>query len=293
MSALVVFSAAERRRGLAMVGCSALAWSLSGVFARLLTVDAWTAICLRAVFGVVFLLPVMLMRHRGGIGRALFANGLLGWAMAATGAISMIAYIGALYGTSVANVIIISAIALSMGLAWIWFRESLSRRTVIAAIVALAGVTVMMAGSLGSGRLWGDMLAVLMSLTFATMGVVARGRPGLDQQAIILLTSALTALVTLPLAHPLAASPRDLLVLVAFAFTSIVLGFLLYMNGAKRIPAAEAGIISTADIVLAPLWVFVLLGENPGRPTLLGGAAVLGAVLWRIVGDGAAPAQPR
>ena len=57
---------------------------------------------------------------------------------------------------------------------------------------------------------------------------------------------------------------------------------MLFLEGAKFIPSAEAGLISLLDVVLGPIWVFVALGENPGPATILGGALVLAAAIWRI-----------
>ena len=54
------------------------------------------------------------------------------------------------------------------------------------------------------------------------------------------------------------------------------------MEGAKHIPAAEAGLISMLDVVLGPLWVFLAFGERPGRSAIIGGALVLGALVWRL-----------
>jgi drug/metabolite transporter (DMT)-like permease len=67
-----------------------------------------------------------------------------------------------------------------------------------------------------------------------------------------------------------------------FGLTTIGLAFVLFMEGAKFIPSAEAGLISLLDVVLGPLWVFIAFGENPGLATMLGGAIVLAAAVWRM-----------
>ena len=74
-------------------------------------------------------------------------------------------------------------------------------------------------------------------------------------------------------------------VLFVFGLTTIGLAFVLFMEGAKRIPSAEAGLISLLDVVLGPFWVFLAFGENPGAATVLGGAIVLAAALWRMAPD--------
>jgi drug/metabolite transporter (DMT)-like permease len=37
------------------------------------------------------------------------------------------------------------------------------------------------------------------------------------------------------------------------------------------------------DVALGPLWVFLAFGENPGPATLIGGAFVIAAVIWRVI----------
>jgi drug/metabolite transporter (DMT)-like permease len=50
-------------------------------------------------------------------------------------------------------------------------------------------------------------------------------------------------------------------------------------------------LITLLEVVLGPLWVWILLSEQPGAGTLLGGAIVLGAVAAQALG-GEEPAVP-
>jgi drug/metabolite transporter (DMT)-like permease len=67
----------------------------------------------------------------------------------------------------------------------------------------------------------------------------------------------------------------------------------MFMEGAKLAPSAEAGLIGMLDAALGPLWVFLAFGENPGLATLIGGAFVIAAVIWRVIPEirGAPPAD--
>ena len=60
--------------------------------------------------------------------------------------------------------------------------------------------------------------------------------------------------------------------------------YCLYMAGGRLIPASETGLIGLIDVVLAPLWVWLLFAESPGLPAVLGGVLVLGAVVWYLAG---------
>ena len=77
----------------------------------------------------------------------------------------------------------------------------------------------------------------------------------------------------------------DVGVLFLFGLTTVCIAFVMFMEGAKRIPAAESGLISILDVALGPLWVFLAFGEDPGLGAIFGGVVVLGAVLWRMAPD--------
>ena len=84
--------------------------------------------------------------------------------------------------------------------------------------------------------------------------------------------------VAAPFASPGSVSLQDLGLLVALGVGQIGLGLVLLTIGARLIPAAEVALITLLEIVLGPLWVWLVLSEQPGAATLAGGAIVLGAV---------------
>ena len=161
--------------------------------------------------------------------------------------------------------------------------ERSSRRTLIAAGVAMIGIVVMVAGGLGQGRLLGQALSFLMTATFARLVVLQRRDPDLPVAPI----NALAALVAAgfglcrretdrghAIRHPASCS--------LFGVTTITIAFALFMEGAKHVPPAEAALIAMLDVVMGPLWVLLAFGEKPDATTLVGGGFVLAAALWRL-----------
>ena len=67
--------------------------------------------------------------------------------------------------------------------------------------------------------------------------------------------------------------------LAALGVAQIGLGFVFLTIGGRLIPAGEVALITLLEIVLGPLWVWVVPRRAPGAATLVGGAIVLGAVL--------------
>src|SRR5438105_4334077 len=74
-------------------------------------------------------------------------------------------------------------------------------------------------------------------------------------------------------------APSDLVLLALFGVGQMGLGLILFTAGVRLIPAADAGLITVLEVVLAPVWVWLAFGENPGPRALTGGAIVLAAVI--------------
>jgi uncharacterized membrane protein len=194
--------ASDYERGVVLVATAMLAWSCSGIYARLLTTDIWTAIAWRSLFGGLFLLiPSFFLE--GGFSRRQWASIFhpAGLAMLACQMISQACFIGALYMTTVANVTMIYATApfIAAFLSWTMLKERVAKRTLIAGGVCLIGVAVIVASSIGGGTGVGDLLALGMTITFALIIVI----PRMDRSIPILPSSVVGGLLTFARLRPL------------------------------------------------------------------------------------------
>jgi len=269
----------EHRLGIAMVSGSAVAWSLGGLFTRLITVDTWTMIAWRGIFGSAGLAVVLAALRQTDLARKLKTMGWIGWLFVAQSALGMICYQAALGRTSVANVAVIYATApfLAAALGWIVLRERPNASAIVASIAALAGVCIMV-GFGGMGSWLGDLLAFGMTLSMAIATVVVRNFSGIPIPLTACVSSLLSAVICWPLGTPLAVSGRDLALLALFGIVNFAIGLPLFVLGARRLPAIETALVGAVDAPLAPLWVWLAFRETPGAGTLLGGAIVFAAV---------------
>jgi drug/metabolite transporter (DMT)-like permease len=163
--------------------------------------------------------------------------------------------------------------------------ERVARRTWVTMGVALAGAVVMVSASPGRSARLGDLLAIVMAASFATATVLVRRHPQVRMASAAVLSTALTCLVALPLADPRATGSRDLALLAFFGVGQFGAGFLLFMAGARLIPAAQTSLIGMLEVVLGPLWVWLVLSERPGAASLAGGAIILTALLANTLVD--------
>jgi len=281
-------AAAERNTaiGIALVLSSAVAWSTAGFFARTVPIDIWVVLFWRGIFGGLSIAALAMIEKRRFAfdwRRAFTPSGLALIVISATG---KMAFIYALQNTTVANVTVIYATLpfITAILAWLWFRERAARRTLIASLVAGAGVVITVSGStgLGSGHILGDLAALFMTLTMAIMTVIMRRHREVPMLEAAAFSGIAVAIIAFPMCDPFAAATTDILWLAAFGIVTQGGGLGIYAMGARRLPSAQAALLSASEVPMSPLWVWIFFNEVPARETFIGGALVLAAILWNI-----------
>jgi drug/metabolite transporter (DMT)-like permease len=157
--------------------------------------------------------------------------------------------------------------------------ERLPARTLAAMACALVGMLIMFAESLGSGRTAGNLLALAVPIAYGVNVTVLRGAgKQVDMMPAVLLGSLMSAVVALIFSVPLAARLGDLGLLALMGFVQLALGCILYTKAARYLSATEIGLIGLLESLLAPLWVWWGVGEQPGAAALLGALVVLGSL---------------
>ena len=269
----------ERRKGRVYVTLAAIAWSTAGLFQRELSVNVGAQLAGRAFFAVLGLLVFIALSEHGRVSRAFRSIGGAGLAVTAFMAVSSGSFLIALNYASVASVLFMQAlspiIAALIGRA---LGEPVSRRTWIAMVIAIGGVTLMVGGP-GRPSLIGFLLSLLMSLTFAGTIVITRHRRDVSMAPATCLSQVVVFVLAAPFASYGSIGAKDTLLLVLLGVTQIGLGLIFLSIGGRLLPAAEVALITLLEIVLGPMWVWVFLSERPSTATLVGGAIVLAAVL--------------
>jgi drug/metabolite transporter (DMT)-like permease len=285
-TAIMPAAAGQYRRGVLLVTGAMAVWSTAGVLARWVEVDPPTTLFWRSVFAGISLVAYLAWRDGRAMPDGFRRLGGVGVAMGLCFGISMIAFINALALTTVAAVLVFQAASplFAAVLAWFVLRERVSPRKMAAIAVSMAGVGLIVASAGDAGHLWGNVAAAVMGLTYSATIVLARVRPDVPTTQATLLGVLLVAVVSAPGAS-LAVPAGDMVLLAVFGFFQMGLALIMFTTGVRLIPAADAGLISVLEAVLAPLWVWFVFAEDPGTATLVGGVVVIAAVLWAAAGE--------
>ncbi len=277
--------AAGYRLGLSYMFVATLFTSIAGIVLRLVEeADGWQVLFYRSSALVATLVPFIAWRYGAQAGAAFRAVGRSGLMVAVclAGAFSM--FIFALLETTVANVVFTVGLSpfFAAVFAWVVLREALAPSTLAAMAASVVGIALMAGDGLVSGTFLGNALALGACLCYSAALVAMRKGQSVDMIPAVCLAGLLAALVAavMALGAPagLAVSGRDLGLAATLGVVQLGFQYILLTFAIRHLPAAEVALIGRASVVLAPIWVWLGIGEVPSALTLAGGAVIFLAI---------------
>jgi drug/metabolite transporter (DMT)-like permease len=221
------------------------------------------------------------------LGLMIFARGDIpvGWAwldpkglvVAGLTAGGVLSWCAAMEHTSAANALLILAIApfLAALLSWVILRERIDGATMVAIALVFAGVLIIASGSVTQGRLLGDAFALMNATTIAAYYVTLRTAGRRNMLPFLAAGSVLGGLLALPFADFAPVSGTEALFIFLSGAVILPGAAGLLMLGPRYLPAPEVSMITLLEVILGPLLVWAVIGENPGRATLVGGGVII------------------
>ncbi len=276
-------------RGILMVAFGALCLSPSGLVLRLVEdANDWQATVYRSFFLAVGTAVFVSLRYRRGVLGAYRETGPRGVVCGVVLGVGLVGYSLALLWTTVANALFVvgSTPVFAALLGWLFLKERVSWVTALCIAGALAGIGIMVVDGIGGGRLAGNLAALLAAVTGASAAVLWRSMPDVDMMPSNTLAGVVAAAIcALAVAGDLAISARDFWLLALAGTFQAALGMGFVAMGARYLAAAKVSLVWLLEIVLGPVWVWLVISEQPSMPTLIGGLVVLLAVLIQGAND--------
>lgn len=273
--------------GVLMVLAAGLVWSFQALIIRQIEVaEAWAVLTWRSAAMVPVLLACLAVAERGSPLPALGKSGLAG----VLGGIALVVAMGgtilAFQTTTIANAAFLLAASpfLAAILGRLILGEAVAPRTWGAIALALVGIFLMVREGLAAGALVGNVAALTAALGFAAFTVSLRWRRVESSLPPTILGAGFAvvagALATVQLGQPLVIPATDVMWCVLMGVVTMSGGMVLYTLGSRVVPSAELTLLSNTEILLAPVWVWLIMGETASANTLIGGAVVLAAILF-------------
>ncbi len=247
---------------------------------RLAHSDEWTVVYVRGLCVFFVMLGYWFWTHYRRGNQVPFINGIEGFAAAATFAVTNISFMTAIHHTSAANAVFILAFAplFAAILSRIFLAEPVRSHTWVAIAVAIVGVLIIATSGLGTGHLFGDLMALIAATSLACSLTIMRWS-GKDMTFSPGFGSLLTAIVAVWFADPFSLNLTQVSLLGFNSLLIMPISLGLLALGTRYISAPEVAMLMLLDSFLAPVWVWLVIGEIPTTQGLIGGAIVVSAIL--------------
>jgi drug/metabolite transporter, DME family len=277
---------------LLLVVFAALLWSTGGLFIKWTKLSGLELSFFRCLFAAI---TVTIFTRKEGFG----LNRLTVIASAVYSLVLLL-FVLATKQTTAANAIFLqyTAPAYLLILEPLMYKEKFRGRDLITVVACLGGMALFFVGQLRPQDVTGNMLALASGLCFALYFLLLRHAKAreVNRASSVIYGSLLLVIFTAPAGLPAITTMemRDLVIVLYLGTVQIGLSYLLFTTAmARGVRSLDAGIVGYIEPVLNPVWVFLVLGEQPSRWALLGGAIIIITVFCHMLVDAKQKRQAR
>jgi drug/metabolite transporter (DMT)-like permease len=277
----------SHRRGLFFTAIGAVLVTFDIPLIRLAASDKWTLMFARGLLLFLAMTVLWLIFQRGWRGGVSYISGPAGIVAAISSTLANLMFLAAVTETTAANLVFIISLnpVICAVLAWLILKERIHWQTALAIVMALIGVGIIVWDGFSVGTSTGDLLAFGVATCMAVTLTAARwsGRNIMTSLAVGALASAcLAAFWAQPTALP--AVSWGWLALNALFIVPVAMALLII--GPRFLPAPEVAMFFLLELILTPLWMWLIFGELPTREAFIGGLIILLTLLghsaWRL-----------
>jgi len=267
----------ERGKALLALTACALLWSTGGLLIKIVDWNPFALAGVRSLIGGLLILAVLRRPH--------FTWSFAQVAGAVCYAACMVLFVAANKLTTAANAILLQYTApiYAAVFGWILLREKATLVDWATIVAVLAGMVLFFMDRLGRGGVAGNLLAISSGIFFAGSMVALRRQKDGSPLESLLLSHAITFVVSIPFLWGPLPGARSLAGLAFLGVFQIGIPSFLLTYGVKRVTALQTLLTTVLEPIFNPIWVFLILGETPGRRALMGGIIILLAVTARSV----------
>ncbi|UDL91230.1 DMT family transporter [Mesorhizobium sp. PAMC28654] len=263
-------------RGLLLTAIGGLTLTVDIPLIRLAHGEAWTILLLRT--GTTFAAGLIMW----AVWRSLsdrapqLIPGRSGLVVAVLYGLGSIAFVTGVFNTSTANLVFILAFTtmFSALLSWVFLGERPRPLTLGAMALMLVGIVIIVGGSVGSGHLFGDFMALCASLMVASAITISRAS-GKDMGFTALVGVILPFAVAVFMVSKVGFQVNAPWWIIFNGAVIMPISFFCLANGPKYISGPEVAMFYLLETVLAPVWVWLIFSEAPTRNSLIGGTILI------------------
>ena len=267
----------SQKKGSLMAFVAVLFITPDALFIRLSSIDTWSLVFYRGIipFSVVFI--GMIIIYQSNFFKILFSNGYKGIAYILTFSITNIAFVISIQNTNVANTLVMIATApmLSAILSNIFLNENPDKKTWIAIFITFISVVYIFYDSIKIGNLYGDILGFVAALGLAIGAVIIRSAKKLNLVPSAVIGKLFVASFAIFFVNDYSLNDNDLIIVPLMCIMCVAIPFVLVTIAPRFITAAEVNLFFLLETIIGPIWVWLIIKEQPTIETIFGGLVII------------------
>ena len=247
------------------------------LFIRLSSIDTWGLVFYRGIIPFFAVFFGMFLIYRLNFFKILMTSGIHGIIYIITFSITNITFVVSIQNTNVANTLVMIATApmLSAILGAIFLKEHPDKKTLISIIITFLSVIYIFFDSLKVGNFYGDILGFITAIGLAVGAVTIRSAKSKNLVPAAVVGKMLVATFALLFVENFALINQDLIIVPLMCILCVAIPFVLVTIAPRFIPAAEVNLFFLLETIIGPIWVWLIIKEQPSVETLLGGVVII------------------
>ena len=270
-------SLTDQKKGSLMAFVAVMFITPDSLFIRLSNVETWSLVFYRGIIPFVLVFIGMLLIYRLKFFDLLRSNGYYGFAYVLTFSVTNIAFVVSIQNTNVANTLIMIATApmLSAILGSFFLKENPDKKTWVAIFITFFAALYIFYDSIKLGNFFGDILGFVAAMGLAVGAVIIRSAKKLNLVPSAVVGKLIIALFAILFVKDYSLNNNDIYIVPLMCVMCVAIPFVLVTIAPRFITAAEVNLFFLLETIIGPIWVWLIIKEQPTPETIVGGAIIV------------------
>ena len=219
----------------------------------------------------------LLVIYKTKLLKEIINNGWHGFFYACTFTVTNIFFVISIENTNVANTLIMIALApmLSAIISFFFLKENPDKKTWVAIVITTLSVVYIFYDALDSGDFLGNFFGLVCALGLAVGSVIIRSAKKISLVPSAMIGKLMVSLIALVFVSQFKLENNDVIIVPLMCVMCVAIPFVLVTLAPRYITAAEVNLFFLLETILGPLWVWLVIKEQPSFETILGGVVVV------------------
>ena len=244
---------------------------------RLSNIETWGMLFYRGAIPFVVVLIGLLIFYNKNFLNALFNVGYTGIFYTISFAICNITFLVSIQNTNVANTLVMVAMApmLSAILGGIFLKEVPDKKTWVAILITFFSAIYIFFDSIQLGNFFGDFMGLVTATGLAVNAVLVRSAKDRDLLPSAVLGKLCVAVFAFFFVDSFNLVGNDMIYVPLMCVLCVAIPFVLVTIAPRFIPAEEVNLFFLLETIIGPIWVWMIIKEQPSIETMQGGAVII------------------